>query len=369
MEKGRTNGRSGRRDGRRARAATSSDVARLAGVSRSAVSRTFTDGASVAPETRARVLEAAKTLKYRPNLAARSLMTRRSMIVALAVSHLENLFYPLIVQTISERLAAVGYRLLLFVTHGEGSHEPLVGELRHFSVDGLILGSSGYAPDLLAECAEEGLPVVLMNNAGAAPAAARVVGDNLAGGAQIARFLLAGGHQRMAYLAGDEGVSSTLERLEGFAGALHAAGMEGLRVVPAGFEFDRALAASRALLATPDRPDALFCANDHMAFAAIQAARTLGLKVGWDVSIVGFDDVAVAGWPDLALTTYAQPAPAFAQAVVDHLLGLIDGAAGGGPVYRVPGELIVRDTARRPARGITRQDDGSWRWHDAAALA
>lgn len=350
----------------RTKAATSFDVARLAGVSRSAVSRTFTQGASVAPETRARVMEAAKTLRYRPNLAARSLITRRSMIVAIAVSHLDNQFYPAIVQRISEQLAPLGYRLLLYVTHGEESHEPLLGELRHFGVDALILASRGFAPELLAECDLAGLPVVMLNNASPASHGVMVVGDNYRGGAALARFLIAGEHRRFAYLAGDRGVSSSEERLAGYAAALAEGGRDAPLVVDAGFEFERAFAAASDVLRGPARPDALFCANDNMAFAALQVARQNGLAPGRDISIVGFDNVAISGWPDLALTTYSQPVDALGAKVVEVLVALMAGKADDTTEHRVPGRLVVRDTARQPAHGIFTYADGERGWHPGA---
>lgn len=350
----------------RSKAATSFDVAELAGVSRSAVSRTFTKGASVAPETRERVLEAAAALRYRPNLAARSLITRRSMIVAIAVSHLDNLFYPSVVQEISEQFAPLGYRLLLYVTRGEQSHEPLLDELRHFGVDGLILASRGNAPELLAACEIEGLPVVLLNNAHPTASGARVVGDNVRGSATIARFLLAGDHRRFGFLAGDRGISSTEERLEGYVSALAEAGAPPVQLIEAGFEYERAQEAAMAALALPDRPDALFCGNDNMAFAALQAAQQNGLRAGHDISIVGFDDVPIGGWPNLSLTTFSQPPGEFAAAAVELLTALMDGEYVGDAERRVPGRLLVRDTARQPTQGLFTCPDGSLSWHDAA---
>ena len=345
----------------RARQATSLDVAQLAGVSRSAVSRTFTEGASVAPETRERVLEAARALRYSPNLIARSLNTRRSMIVALAISHLDNQFYPLIVEHISEALGHVGYRLLLYITRGEESHEPLLDELVRYGVDGLILASSGIAPDLLAGCAKAGLPVVMMNNASAQSDVPRVTGDNVAGGHKVARFLLAGGHRHFAYLAGIPGVSSSDERWAGYRDALGAAG-HGEPIIAEGlFDFDTSVAATRRLLARSDRPDAIFCANDITAFAAVNAAREAGIEPGRALSIVGFDDVTISHWPTLALTTYSQPPLAMARAVVDQLRCLMIGQ--DVETHRiVSGQLIVRQSARQPDHGIVIRPDGSGIW-------
>jgi DNA-binding LacI/PurR family transcriptional regulator len=345
----------------RTRHPTSIDVARLAGVSRSAVSRAFTEGASVAPETRERVLKAAKALRYTPNLIARSLNTRRSMIVALAISHLDNQFYPLIVEYISEALGNVGYRLLLYITRGEESHEPLLDELVRYGVDGLILASSGIAPSLLRGCAEAGLPVVMMNNTSADSGVPQVTGDNVAGGRKVARFLAAGAHRCFAYLAGIPGVSSSDERLTGYQGELVAAGYGEPIIAEGLFDFDTSVAATRRLLARSDRPDAIFCANDITAFAAVNAAREAGIEPGRGLSIVGFDNVTISQWPTLALTTYSQPALAMATTVVDLLRRLML-EEGVEPRRIVPGQLIVRQTTRQPDHGIVIQPDGSGIW-------
>lgn len=284
------------------------------------------------------------------------------MIVALAISHLDNQFYPPVVEHLSEALGEAGYRLLLYITRGEESHEPLLDELVRHGVDGLILASRGIAPTLLRECAMAGLPVVLMNNASEGSNVPSVVGDNVAGGEKVARFLIAGGHRRHAYLAGIPGVSSSDCRLAGFRGALLAAGHGEPLVADGLYDFDTGVAAARRLLARSDRPDAIFCANDNTAFAAINAAREAGLEPGRDVSIVGFDDVAISQWPTLSLTTYSQPPIAMAAAVVD-LLGLLMTEHDCPETCRVvPGQLIVRQSARQPDHGIVIQPDGSGVW-------
>ncbi|HWU04039.1 MAG TPA: LacI family DNA-binding transcriptional regulator [Novosphingobium sp.] len=346
----------------RARIATASDVAELAGVSRSAVSRTFTQGASVAPETREKVMAAACQLKYRPNQMARSLMTRRSMIVALAISHLDNQFYPPLVQAISEMLGAAGYRLLLYITHGDESHEPLLDELLRFGVDGLILASRGVAGELLAECDAAGLPVVMMNNAEASGQVPRVTGDNLQGSARVARFLMAGGHRHYAYLAGISGVSSSDERLLGYARELTGAGLPEPTVITGDFDFARSVAATAQLLQSPGRPDALFCANDHMALAAIEAARTCDLVPGRDLSVVGFDNVTIGQWSMLGLTTFSQSPQVMAAQVIELLAARIEGRALEEWARIVPGQLILRDTARLPGQGILTLPDGQRIW-------
>lgn len=348
--------------GRTRGVATSIDVARLAGVSRSAVSRTFTDGASVAPDTRARVLAAAETLKYRPNQIARSLITKRSMIVGLAISHLDNQFYPSVVEEICARLSDAGYRALMFITRGEESLEPLLGELLRFGVDGLLLASGGALSNLVRECAAVGLPVVMFNNAAPDASVPHVVGDNRQGGAMIARFLLAGGHARYAFLSGTPGVSTSEQRHAAYRDVLVEAGHARPVRVLTDFSYDDARARTVALLSGPQAPDALFCANDHLAFAALHAAVDSGKTPGRDVSIVGFDDVEIARWPALSLTTYRQSPSEIAGAAIATLQVLLRQERLPSVETTITGRLVVRNSTRRPAEGLVATADGDWAW-------
>lgn len=345
----------------RERAATSSDVARLAGVSRSAVSRTFTPGASVAPATRDRVLAAAHILKYRPNQIARSLITSRSNLVALAISHLDNQFYPPVVERFVEALGAIGYRLLLFITRGESSYEPLLDELLRYQVEGVVLASSGSAM-LIDECRAAGLPIILFNNAGSDSKTPQVLGNNSEGASQVARFLLAGGHRRFAFLAGLPGVATSDQRGTAFAHTIVSAGHATPLVAASDFTYDSAYRATTALLAAGQAPDALFCANDHLALAALNAAAAVGRAPGHDISIVGFDDVEIAAWPMLGLTTYSQPMAEMVDTAVATLDALIRCTPVSATAHRVDGRLIVRSSARVPAAGTTMDADGARIW-------
>ncbi|MGI4982492.1 MAG: LacI family DNA-binding transcriptional regulator [Janthinobacterium lividum] len=205
---------------------TAHDVARLAGVSQSAVSRTFTPGASVSDDTRERVHTAAKTLGYRPNLIARSLITRRSNTVGVAVPDMGNPFYPSVLQALSEALAVSGYRVLLFTTHSSASSDPILEEVLRYRLDALILVSTSLSSGFADECRQVGLPVVLLNRTTARPTVSSVTGDNRAGACAIARFLLDGAHRRYAFIAGLESSSTSHDREAAFTATLNAAGRE-----------------------------------------------------------------------------------------------------------------------------------------------
>ena len=305
-------------------AANAQDVARMAQVSQSAVRRCFTPGASVSNETRAKVMVAAKKLGYRPNAMARTLITRRSQIIALVMSYLENQFYPLVIEKLSQDLQKRGYHVLMFI--GDlGDDDGVLAEILQYQVDGIVMASVTLSAKLAKSCRDAGVPVVLFNRVPDLSALARrsicsVTSDNRRGGHMAAQLLLERGHQRIAFLAGMESTSTNSERERGFNEALSDAGVAVFRRAVGHYNFDSAKAATRELFAGPERPDAVFVANDHMAIAAMDVIRCeLCLRIPQDVSIVGFDDVPQAAWGAYQLTTIVQSVPDMVDATVTLL--------------------------------------------------
>jgi len=307
--------------------ATAQAVAALARVSQSAVSRTFTPGASVSEDTRARVLTAAKTLGSRPTALARSLITRRSRIIALVMGYLENQFYPLVIEKLSQTLQRQGYHVLLFITDVEDNNDSVLAEILQYQVDGMVMASATLSPDLARQCADTGVPVVMFNrvpqtSAFAGNSTSSVTSDNRRGGRLAAELLLARGYRRIAFLAGHEMSSTNLERERGFREALADAGAAVFARAVGHYDFDRAREATRTLFAAAadERPDAVFVANDHMAFAALDVLRQeLGLQVPAQVGVIGFDDVPQAAWGAYRLTTVVQSVDEMVQATVGLL--------------------------------------------------
>jgi DNA-binding LacI/PurR family transcriptional regulator len=343
--------------------ATSADVARLAGVSRSAVSRTFTDGASVSEPTRLKVLEAARKLKYRPNLFARSLKTRRSNILGLAISALDNQFYPDIVQRFSEEFEKLGLRLLLFVTHGGTGHDPLLDELLKYRLDGLILASSSVSSALAEECLRAGVPVVMFNNVDPASNVPTIECTNELGARTVAEFLIAGKHRRFGFIAGLPNDSTSYQRERAFARCLREKGLPEPNREEGEFTFAGAVRASRTLLKLKQPPDAIFCTNDHMALAALQVAREeFGLVPGENISIVGFDNAPIAQWPCFGLTTYAQPTADLVSRTIRVMQLSLENELPRKLHEQLPGELVVRTSARVPHSGVIHTADGMRIW-------
>ena len=334
--------------------ATSLDVARLAGVSQSAVSRCFTAGASVSEAMRNKVQEAARKLGYQPNAHARSLITGRSRIIGLVLSALENLYYPAVLERLAKRLQQDGYHLLIFIGDNANSDD-LVEEILQYNVDGIVLGATTLSSALAQRCADASIPVVLFNRimaSGSAGAVSSVRSDNVGGGRDIARFLVASGHQRIAYIAGREDSSTNLERERGFRDGLAELGQRIYARAIGNYDVAQARQAARDLFGhAADRPDAVFVAGDQMAIAVLDTLRhELGLAVPHDVSVVGFDNVPQAAWASYELTTFEQPVEPMVEATVALLQGYLRQTQT--PPSRnlvVPGQLIIRQSARQSA--------------------
>lgn len=327
---------------------TSQEVAALAGVSQSAVSRVFTPGSSVSPKTAEKVRAAAAQLGYRPNVLARSLKSGKSRIIGLVVAYLENYFYPEMVERLSVELQKVGYHVLIFLAPVASANvDQIVRELMDYQVDGIVLASVAMSSDLAARCKSTGVPVVLFNRGNDDASLSSVTTDNYAGGKALADYLCATGHERIAYIAGFPGATTQRDREAGFRAGLAAAGRELFARAEGNFDYRTAQAAARELFATSHRPDAVFVGNDHMAFAVMDVLRyELGLAIPADVSVVGFDDVPPAAWPAYDLTTFRQHADQMVGETVNLLMSSMGAEAEPRQIV-LPGALMIRGSTRK----------------------
>ena len=327
---------------------TSFEVARLAGVSQSAVSRTFTPGASVSARTRLKVEKAADQLGYRPNTLARAMITGKSRIIGLVVAYLENQFYPVAIERLSRSLQERGYHILIFLAeNNDSSVQRVVTELLDYQIDAIVTASVTMTNELTSKCDASGIPVVMFNRGQDDARLSAVTSDNLAGGRDVANFLLAGGHRRIAHIAGWQQSSTGRDRARGFVECLAAHGVDPVVVADGKYIADEAKRLTREIFAGPDRPDAVFVGNDHMAFSVLDVLRfELGLRVPEDV---GYDDVPMSSWPSYDLTTIRQPVNRMVAATVETLIGRIEGDTQPKQI-QIPGPLIIRGSARKPTQ-------------------
>lgn len=328
---------------------TSAEVARRAGVSQSAVSRVFTPGASASKATVAKVRKAAAELGYRPNSLARAMVSGRSRIIGLVVAYLENQFYPIALELLSNALEARGYHILIFTAQNSTDGvEGVMQGLLDYQVDGIVAASVSMSSDLAARARAANVPIVLFNRGQDGEGFSNVTSDNLLGGRKVAEFLMAGGHERIAHIAGWQGSTTGRDRQAGFLEALNAAGRAPFAVVDGEYDREAAMAAARDMLSGAARPDAIFVGNDHMAFGVIDAVRAAGLVPGRDVSVVGFDDVPLASWAAHDLTTYRQPVNRMVEATVETLIDQIETRTAKPRQIAIEGRLVLRGSARRP---------------------
>jgi DNA-binding LacI/PurR family transcriptional regulator len=305
---------------------TSFDVAERAGVSRSAVSRVFTPGASVSDRTAQKVRRAAHELGYRPNVLARSLMTGQSRMIGLVVAYLDNLFYPTVLEKLSTALQAEGYHVLVFMASQKaGNLDQVAEEILDYQVDGLILASVAMTSDLARRCRDTGVPVVLLNRKQGVAGEVAVVSDNFAGGRAIAHHFADIGRTRVAHIAGWEGASTQADREAGFLQGLSERGLSLASRAVGNFDPKCAAECARLMFAGPVRPDAVFVATDFMALSVMDVLRgELDLKVPEDVAVAGFDDVAAAGWPSYEMTSVAHDTDAMVDRAVEYVIAGID---------------------------------------------
>lgn len=329
---------------------TAHDVAKAAGVSQSAVSRVFTPGASASVKTVEKVKRAADALGYRPNILARSLITGKSRIIGLVVAYLNNQFYPEALEKLSNALQRRGYHVLIFMTSNNDTDlSKVLDEILDYQVDGIVAASVSLSSNFASRCQQAGVPVVLFNRSQNDARLSTVTSDNEEGGRKVADFLGAGDHKRIGYISGWEGASTQRDRERGFVERLRELGQELATREDGKFDQDATRAAARKMFSQTTRPDAVFVANDHMAFLTMDVLRfELGLSVPNDVSVVGYDDVPLASWPTYDLTTVRQSANKMVEETITTLFEQIEGGLGTPRHVSIDGPLIVRGSARIP---------------------
>lgn len=307
---------------------TSHDIARKVGLSQSTVSRALRGDPRVAADTRRRIEEVARELQYVPNAVARSLITSRTNTIAFVLADITNPFYPELVDVLHDTFVLSGFRTILLndpVEAGAGSE--FSKQLSSGSVDGIVFLSSTLSSPMPRLMHGRGIPVTLLNREIDDFDVDVVVSDNLGGGALAAESLLHLGHRRIGLVAGPLSTSTGRDREAGFRAALARQDVifdERLRRECA-YSHQGGYQAGIELLANQDQnPTAIFCGNDVIAFGVLDAARRLGVAVPDQLSVIGFDDIEMAGWDVFSLTTIRQPLSQMAKAAARMLIDRIE---------------------------------------------
>ena len=328
-------------------AVTLKDVAERAGVSRSAVSRTFTDGASVSARTRAKVEQAADELGYAPNALASSLTTGRTKLIGLIANNFHN---PLILEVFdlfTRGLQDRGLRPLLVNLSGATDPAASVRMLRQYSVDGVIVASSTLPPSFAAAFRQAGLPVVHAFGRPAPAPDVTVVGiDNIACGRMAAEALIQRGYGRVAFLGGPQAATSTQDRAAGFLNALAAhPGITVTTSFATDYSFDAGRTEMQRLL-THSPARAYFCGDDLLAVGAMSAIEEAGLSVPGDIGLIGLNDMEMSRWQNIGLTTIRQPVAEIIDAAIELVVATIEHPERPPEVRLFPCSVIDRRSLR-----------------------
>lgn len=329
---------------------TSRDIAKLAGVSQTTVSRVLQGSDLVRPETRQAVLDVISNQGYQPSPAARSMRTRRNNTVALVVASLTiNPLYPVLLQLLAAALRQRGLHSVVW--EAEDFNEDALNALSGGAVDGVIVATAmDAALPLLTRIAEQ-RPVVLVNRTVSSDAFDQIASDNLSGAAAVAAYFDENHRRKVGLISSltQPSPSPIRDREAGFLAELHRRGIampDGTIARVPHYSYQTGRDAARQLLERHTL-DAIFCANDIVAIGALDGVRACGLRVPDDVWVVGYDDIPMCAWDAINLTTVQQPLGTIAETAVERMVARLTATVSVAPQRTLlPNRIIVRGSSQ-----------------------
>ncbi len=338
---------------------TIKDIARMANVSHTTVSRALNDKSRIRNETKEKILAIVRELNYQPNFIARSLVMRRTKTLGLVITTIANPFYTELALGIESTARSLGYNIILSFTHSDLSIEKeSIDMLRSKGVDGMILSSAHMEDPNIVKLAEEEFPIVLVNRKTYHPMVTEKVDyvgvDNLLGGLIAVEHLIRLGHQKIGVIGGSSESSVGFERLQGGMKALETYGLKPMPhyFLEGNFLKESGYQGGIRFLSMSEPPSAIFATNDYMALGAYQAVIERGLKVPEEVAIVGFNDIEFTAMKGIELTTIGQKMYEMGTLAVKTLVENIEGRKTGPSkkIFLEP-ELVIRKTCGFHLRG------------------
>ncbi|GIQ69790.1 LacI family DNA-binding transcriptional regulator [Xylanibacillus composti] len=307
---------------------SSKDVAKLAGCSQSTVSRVLNRPETVHPDKREKVLQAIEALQYKPNIAARSLVAKRTNTIALISGTLRNDYFAESTDRIVEYASKHGYRTMVYF-ESEGSLGDILAQIKSYKVDGILISCMKLDDPHYEAFAASGIPCIWFNRRHRR-GGHYVSMDNVLAAKMLTRHLLDLGHRRIAYLSGPLDISTLYERWTGFEAVMREAS------VPVRESYVHILEPNDQavqkltwkLMHQPEPPTAIVCGNDELAIASMDALLSMGLRIPADVSIAGFDDIRMSGHQAIQLTSVGQHRFDMGEVAAEHLMMLIEAKDG-----------------------------------------
>ncbi len=329
--------------------ATSYDVARLAGVSQSAVSRCFKPGASISKKMRDKVVAAAEELNYQPNAIARSLISQRSHMVAILISSQINFYYPEVLFQLSDRFSKNGLRVLLFTINGEEDVADAIDQIWQYQADGVI-SASALSIEQHQLLQRRQIPVVMFNRYFYNLPTNTIWCDTESAVNEMISHLKDFGHSKFGLLRGPDYSMVSQERMRLVRQAIDTHGGQIVSESEGNYRYESAAAATQELMQHRVKPTAIIAANDMMAMGVLDELKNvMGKSVPADVSVVGFDGIWAASFASYELTTVRQPIGRMAEAAVEMIVDRIEKPTTSTEKRYLTG-TFVQGTSTGPAK-------------------
>jgi LacI family transcriptional regulator len=336
-------------------AVTIKDIARVAEVSHSTVSRALSGHVGIPTETTERIKKIASDLGYVPSAVARGLKTNRSQALGVIVSRIDDPFFSEILQGIEDVFQKAGYSLFVAASNRDLTREKAIAQtmLEH-RVDGLIVCTTQFGEEHYRRLKQYGFPIVAVGNQEITSYQHMVCHDDFYGSRQVTRYLIDLGHRKVAFLGNARAERTTQGRLNGFYHEMKAADLK----VPGNYVFNSpndqlegGETGAKHYLEMPDRPTAIMCFNDMMAIGVVKVLRDAGVHVPGECSVVGFDDIPLAAYTFPPLTTFEQPKYRLGYEAARMMYQLLqsqpDASTVQGQTLTLRGKLIIRETTAR----------------------
>jgi len=325
---------------------TSLDVAQIAGVSQSTVSRVFAGNTNVSEKKRKKILAAAEQLDYKPNAQARSLITRRTMMIGVVMRNLRDPFYAAVLEIFHARLSPLGYQLIFIYSDNEVIEEQEIAKLLEYNVEGIIVTDALLSRAAAIKLKRYRIVPILFNRYTDNLESSAVYCDNYWAAKQIATYLVELGHKSYAFISGPSYTSTTIDRLKGFKEVLDERNITDLTIESGSYTYESGFRLAQELVTRKRNVDCIFCGSDIIALGVMDAVRLIGFKIPDDISVVGFDNIRMLGWTPYPLTTWEQPLEDMVTNTVDLLLKEITDKNQTPQVIAMKGHLIIRNSVK-----------------------
>jgi LacI family transcriptional regulator len=324
-------------------------ISEIAHVSKSTVSRALKNDPRISRKTRAQIARIAEDLGFMPNAMARGLSTKRSGIIGFVITEMLHTVYQGHIETITAIISERGFQPMLFLVPAGADLGHVVPSMLEYRPDGCIVLAAVEVPEeAAAACLRYRIPLVLLNRNAPRTLACTVQLNNWDGAHEVAEFLVAGEHQRIALISGHASHPAGRERDAGFLAGLKDFGLDLFARKAGLFTHEGGYAAASELLAADVPPDAIFAAGDMMALGVIDALRDAGKRVPEDISVIGFDGIRAGALPAYQVTTFLQPVDIMFRRAMDLIVARGEDHERPAETILIQGKLIVRKSSRLP---------------------